>query len=176
MLRLLPLVCLPLLMLVPAHAKSVFHPHFPKTIEMTLGIEGDPPKLSVSHLTVTFDRAGFEKAKAGDVWHFANGHFKTPVALKVGGKDVPPGNYRLLARKTEKAWELLLDPKGKDFSRDVSGDAIALDTRFEPGHEVNEHLRLDLQPSGAKDKTELRLEAHFDQYLAYATLEQAEEK
>lgn len=148
------------------------HPHFPKKVEFALGFEADSPKLAVSHLTVTFDKAGFAAAKVGDTWHFANGHLSVPLDLKIGGKDVKKGEYRLLARKAaDDEWELVLDPGGEPFRRELSKDAFALDTTFTAKQPVQEHLRLDLQPSGDKEHTSIKLEAHFDQYLATAKIE-----
>lgn len=148
------------------------HPHFKKTVEMALGSAADAPKLSLSHLTVTFDKAGFEAAKEGAVWHFANGHLTVPVDLKIGGKDVKKGEYRLLTRKLKDGnWELVLDPGGDAFKRELSKDAFAIDTTFTAKQPVQEHLRLDLQPSGDKEHTSINLEAHFDQYLATAKIE-----
>ena len=160
------------LALLATSALAIAHPHFPKKVEFSLGFGADAPKLSVSHLTVTFDKAAFEAAKEGEVWHFANGHLSVPLDLKIGGKDVKKGEYRLLTRKTKDGnWELVLDPGGEPFQRELSKDAFALETTFTAKQPIQEHLRLDLQPSGDKEHTALHLEAHFDQYVATTKIE-----
>lgn len=153
-------------------AAAIFrHPHFPKRVEMSLGFAQDAPKISVSHLTVTFNREGFEEMADGGAWHLANGKLQTDVDVKIGGHDVEAGKYRLLARKSGDAWELVLDPTGRDFSTTISEEAFALKTDFRKAKERQEHLRIDLQPSGIDDAVVLQLEVHFDDYVAIAQIE-----
>ena len=47
-------------------AVAAAHPHFSKSIEITIGGGPDPAQVTLSHLTVTFDRKGFDAAKEGD--------------------------------------------------------------------------------------------------------------
>lgn len=156
----------------PSPAAAVLrHPHFPKRVEMSLGFSPDAPKVAVSHLTVTFDRDGFAAMAEGGTWHLANGKLETGADIRVGGHDVAAGTYRLLARKTADSWELVLDPKGRDFSRDLSDEAFALTTEFRESPIRQEHLRIDLQPSGDAETLALHLEVHFDDYVATAVLE-----
>lgn len=156
-------------------ALAFAHPHFPKTVEMKLGMTDDAPSIKVSHLTVTFDQALFDKTKDGDVWHMAGASLDTTADVKIGGHAVAKGHYRLLTRKAKNGeWELVLDAGGKAFSRDLSDQAFALATTFEKGQPVQEHLRLDLQPSGDKHATVLNLEAHFGEFKATSKIEVAE--
>src|SRR5690606_24161942 len=158
----------------PPPPAALRHPHFPKTVSLRLGLEEDAPALSVSHLTVTFDAEGFSSLEEGGAWHLANARLDTPVDLVVGGQAVAAGGHRLLARKAvggEGAWELVLDPEGKPFSSVISSHAVALDTRFLRDRPRQEHLRVDLQPTGDEDETTLFLEVHFDTYLARAVVE-----
>ena len=74
-----------LFLLTATSAFAFFHPHFPKRVEMSLGFKPDAPKITVSHITATFDKDGFEKMPAGGAWHLANGHFETTADVKVGG-------------------------------------------------------------------------------------------
>ncbi|MFG0319762.1 MAG: hypothetical protein ACF8XB_21000 [Planctomycetota bacterium JB042] len=174
MLALVPilLALLALLAPPPPAAAVVRHPHFPKTVELALGFSDDAPRVSVSHLTVTFDADGFESMAAGGTWHLANARLRTPVDLIVGGRAVAPGEHRLLARKEEGGdWELVLDPTGKPFSRELSEEAVALDTEFLRDRPRHEHLRIDLAPTGDGDDTTLRLEVHFDTYVARCAVE-----
>lgn len=150
---------------------AIAHPHFPKIVTMRMGFEKDAPTIQVEHLTVTFNKDGFEKAKAGDTWHLAGAKLTSELDVEIGGKAIAKGEYALLTRKTEKGeWELVLDPEGKPFQRTLSEKAIALATKFETGKPVQEHLRIDLQPSGDKEHVALNLEVHFDQYQATATV------
>lgn len=158
-------------------AAAVFrHPHFPKKVEMSLGFSQDAPKISVSHLTVTFNRDGFKKMPDGGAWHLANGKLRTEADVKIGGHDVEYGNYRLLARKAGDKWELVLDPIGRDFSTDISEEALTLKTDFRKSKARQEHLRIDLQPSGVEDAMVLQLEVHFDDYVAIAKIEIPDEE
>jgi hypothetical protein len=154
-----------------AGALALAHPHFPKTVEMRMGFEKDAPTIKVEHLTVTFNKDGFENAKTGDTWHLAGAKLTAGLDVEIGGKAIAKGEYALLTRKTEKGvWELMLDPEGKPFQRTLSEKAIALETKFETGKPVQEHLRIDLQPSGDKEHVALNLEVHFDQYQATARI------
>jgi Protein of unknown function (DUF2911) len=156
---------------------AVAHPHFPKTVEMRMGFEKDAPTIKVEHLTVTFNKDGFEKAKAGDTWHLAGAKFTAGLDVEIGGKTIAKGEYALMTRKTEKGeWELILDPEGKPFQRTASEKAIAIAAKFESGKPVQEHLRIDLQPSGDKENVALNLEVHFDQYAATARVATPAEK
>lgn len=148
-------------------AATLRHPHFPKKVEMQLGFDPSAGSLSVSHLTVTFDKEGFEQMPAGGAWHLANGHFTTTETVTVGGRKVEPGDYRLLARKKQSGeWELMLDPGGKDFSREMTTDAVALETEFKKEQPLHEHMRIDLQPSGNEENAVIHLEVHFDTFAA----------
>lgn len=162
---------LALALALTAGALALAHPHFPKTVEMRMGFEKDSPTIKVEHLTVTFNKDGFEKSKAGDSWHLAGAKFVAGLDLEIGGKSIAKGEYALLTRKTEKGdWELVLDSEAKPFQRTISEKAIALETKFEREKPVQEHLRIDLQPSGDKEHVGLNLEVHFDQYRATATI------
>ncbi len=159
-------LCAPLL------PTAIRHPHFPKKVELSLGFGGQAPKLTVSHLTVTFDAAGFEKMPTGGSWHLANGKFETGVDLTVGGQEVAKGSYRLLARKVESGdWELVLDPKGDDFSNTISDEALALETDFQQDRPLHEHMRIDFRPTGDQTDTTLHLEVHFDTFAAVCVIE-----
>jgi len=160
------------LLLAPAPPTAVRHPHFPKKVTMQLGFGQEAASISVSHLTVTFDEAGFEALPAGGTWHLGNGKFETGAELTVGGQKIEKGRYRLLGRKQLGGdWELVLDPNGKDFDNALSDEALALKTRFLKEEPIQEHLRIDLQPSGDQEHTTLQLEVHFDTYLAVADIE-----
>jgi len=158
----------------PPPAMMIRHPHFPKTVSMALGFGEDAKRLSVSHLTVTFNTSGFDEMPVGGAWHLANGKFVTPIDVTVGGQAVKAGTHRLLARKAEGGkWELVLDPEGKDFSREISERAVSPTTEFETEQPKSEHLRIDLQPAGDKSDTTLWLEVHFDTYTARCLVETA---
>jgi hypothetical protein len=145
-----------------------FHPHFNKKIEISLPKKGLTMKLS--HLTATFDRKGFEGMQPGKGWHLANGHLEFNTPLQIGGETFEPGNYTLKARKLDsKEWELVLD-EDASFSAEFSAKAKGLKGEFKAGCPVVEHLHLDIQPSGSKEKTMLYLEARFDQYLIRSTI------
>ena len=160
------------LILASLSPTAVRHPHFPKTVTMQLGFGGEAASVSVSHLTATFDEAGFEGLPAGGAWHLANGKFETDTDLVVGGQKVEEGSYRLLARKRKAGdWELVLDPGGKEFNNAITDEALTLKTSFLEGQPLQEHLRIDLQPSGDQEATTLQLEVHFDTYLALAEIE-----
>ena len=151
---------------------ALAHPHFPKKIEMTLGFDADAPIVGVTYNTVTFNKEGFEKAKEGDVWHLAGAGFETTDPIKVGGKEIKNGKYRLLTRLTKSGdWELVIDAGGAPFDPKLSDRAVAIATKFEKGQPVQEHLRIDLQPSGDKSATAIFLEVHFDQYKATSRIE-----
>lgn len=171
----MPFVQIPILavlLFAPLEPAALRHPHFPKTVTMSLGFGEEAPKISVSHLTATFDRDGFEKMPAGGAWHLANGKFECGTDLLVGEESVPEGRYRLLARKQVKGdWELVLDPAEGDFNATISDKAIVLKTRFLKQQPLSEHLRIDLQPAGDQQDTTLNLEVHFDTYAAVAAIE-----
>ena len=153
---------------------ALVHPHYPKTVSMHLGFGEDAPKLSVSHLTVTYNADGAEQMAVGAAWHLANSKFVTPVDVTVGGQALSAGTYRVLARKLEGGdWELVLDPEGKDFSREISERAVTPKCRFLKEQPRSEHLRLDLQPAVDKSDTTLWLEVHFDTYTARCLVETA---
>lgn len=156
---------------VASNAAFALHPHFPKRVEFALGFAPDAPRLAVWHITVTFDRDGFEAVPVGGSWHLGNAHFETPVALRCGEVPIPEGRYRLLARKrSAEAWELLLDPRGRPFEPEPSEEAIALPTTFREVASVEPHLRIDLHPSGDEKRPAIGLRVAFDRYRAEADL------
>lgn len=151
------------------------HPHCPKKVEINVPRPGrrGRVKMSVSHLTVTFNKDGFAAAKKGQTWHLANSHFVTEGDVKVGGHDVAAGDYSLLARKvSDDKWELVLDTGGR-FRRKVTENARALKTEFLKDQPLHEHLRVDINPAGDEGDRKLTvfLEVHFDRYLARALVE-----
>ena len=142
------------------------HPHFPRTVEISLGMGADAEKVSVSHLTVTFDREGFDAAKTGYSWHLANARLKTSQSLTVGGVKLEAGEYSIRARKTDAGtWELLTD-KPQRFGRRATDAAKALKTEFTKGAAKMEHMSIDIHPSGDKSNTSLWLVVHMDTYVA----------
>ncbi|MAD33307.1 MAG: hypothetical protein CMJ88_06070 [Planctomycetes bacterium] len=151
---------------VPSGLASLPHPHFPKTLicEIPQG-----PKITVRHLTVTFDAAGAAKMDAGEAWHLAGATFETDSDLVVGGKAVQAGMYALSARKASKGWTLTLHD-GKGFSR-PGDDAIVLETDFRAGGVLFEHLNCDVQPGGDKRSTRLFLDVRFDKMLARCAID-----
>lgn len=152
------------------------HPHYPKTVEMRLGTEPSSPTIAVEHITVTFNAEGFASAKPGATWHLGGAALELTGKTTIGGKTFEDGDYRLLARKVDDtSWELVVDPKGQAFRRELSDEAVAITTRFVDAQPVSEHLRCDIQPMGGKDATGIQLEVHFDQYAAFATVELAKE-
>ena len=142
------------------------HPHFPKTLtcEIPKG-----PTITVKHLTVTFDAAGFEEMGRGQAWHLAGATFETSADLVVGGEAVSAGRYALSARKASDGWQLTLH-RGKGFSR-PGGDALSLKTEFTAEAAMFEHLSCDIQPGGDKKNTELFLDVRFDKMLARCLIE-----
>lgn len=149
----------------------VKHPHFSKSVEIVLPRPaGTAVTLTVTHLTATFDKKGFENMKRDGVWHLANAHFQTTDEVEVGGKKIAPGKYRILARKVdEKSWTLMLDKAGK-FSLEVSDKAVVLTSDFKSNAVMQEHLQIDINPSGDKKSTVVNLEVSFDQYRATAAI------
>lgn len=144
----------------------VWHPHYPRSVEMKLGFRGDVDTLKVSHLTVTFNRDGFEKAKPGYSWHLANGRLETSRDITVGGVKLEAGTYSIKARKREDGkWELIADKAGR-FQARLTDEARALKTEFKETREPKEHMTIDIHPHGAKDNTKLWLEVHMDRYVA----------
>lgn len=150
----------------PDRAAPVPHPHFPKTLicEVPKG-----PTITVKHLTVTFDKDGAAKMKAGQAWHLAGATFETDADLVVGGQQVAAGKYALSARRSEQGWELTLH-EGKGFSR-PQRDALVLETEFTPKTLKFEHLSCDIQPGGDKKNTQLFLDVRFDEMLARCLIE-----
>lgn len=151
----------------PALDAIVWHPHFPRKVEVTLGAD----KVSVSHLTVTFDRAGFDKAKPGYSWHLANARLSTSRKLTIGGVKLDAGEYSIRARKTKDgSWELLAD-KPQRFARRATDDARALKTGFVKDAARMEHMSIDIHPSGDKSNTSLWLVVHMDTFVARSLVE-----
>lgn len=149
----------------------VLHPHFPRKVEITLGRGRSADKVSVSHLTVTFNKDGFETAKANYSWHLANARLSTTRALTVGGVKLDAGEHSIRARKKEDGtWELLAD-KPRGFARQASDDAKALKTVFVKKAPKMEHMTIDIHPSGDKSNTSLWLVVHMDTYIAKALVE-----
>ena len=145
---------------------SLRHPHFQKKIEARLPkAGGGTAVVSVSHLTATFDKKGFTEMKAGGTWHLANAHLESDSPLEIGGKTVPAGKYRVVARKTETSWELVLDVPGK-FDAKLGAAAIPLATTFKSDAPAEEHLRLDLHPTGEGEKAGIELSVAFDVHRA----------
>ena len=150
---------------------NTWHPHFPRSVEMRLGFGGDAPSIRVSHLTVTFDREGFEKAKPGYSWHLANGRLETEKAITIGGVKLKPGTYSIKARKRDDGkWELVADTAGR-FKARLTDEARALKTEFSESKAPREHMTIDIHPHGAKDSTKLWLEVHMDKYIARSLVE-----
>lgn len=144
------------------------HPHFPKTLicKLPKGLE-----ITVSHLTVTFNKEGAEKMSVGSAWHLAGATFETTGDLVIGGQDVKAGKYALSARKAKKGWELTLH-QGKGFSRPKKDTPVlALKTDFTADTVLFEHLNCDIQPGGDKKNTQLFLDVRFDKMLARALIE-----
>ena len=153
----------------PAPPLMVLHPHFAKSVEVTL--RNQDLKITATHLTATFNRKGFEEMKVGKGWHLANGHLTFTKPLKIGGQAFEAGTYSLKARhKGEKKWELVLDSKSR-FSSRFTEAAKGLEGSFGKSPLKREHLHIDIQPSGDKDNTKLYLEVHFDEYLLRTPIE-----
>jgi hypothetical protein len=149
---------------------SELHPHFEKKVSCVVGRGAEAISLELSHLTVTFDADGFAKMPEGQGWHLANAHLELSRDCKVGGKAVPKGRYRLLARRVKDSkWELVLDEPAR-FSAQFSEKAIALETEFLSEQPRHEHLRVDINPTGDKSNTSLWLEVHFDRHLARSAI------
>lgn len=150
------------------------HPHFPKTL--TCRISKDQT-IAIGYQTVTFDKDGAAKMKAGAAWHLAGATFETSVDLTIGGEQVEAGKYALSARKAEKGWQLTLH-EGPGFSRPEGDDVHVLATTFVGDSLLFEHLNIDVQPGGDKEHTELFLDVRFDTMLARVkiVLPQAEQK
>ena len=144
----------------------VWHPHFPRKVEVTLGRGAQADKVSVSHLTVTFNRDGFDKAKPGYSWHLGNARLATTRALTIGGVKIDAGEHSIRARKTKGgSWELLVD-KPQRFARNATDDAKALKTEFVKDAAKMEHMSIDIHPSGDKSSTTLWLVVHMDTFVA----------
>tara|TARA_R110002072_G_scaffold228234_6_gene385156 strand:+ start:37691 stop:38269 length:579 start_codon:yes stop_codon:yes gene_type:complete len=144
------------------------HPHFPKTLNCKLpkGLE-----ITVSHLTVTFNKEGAKKMPVGGAWHLAGATFESTGDLVIGGEQVKAGKYALSARKAKEGWELTLH-EGKGFSRPSKKvTVIALKTEFTADTLLFEHLNCDIQPGGDKDNTKLFLDVRFDTMLARVLIE-----
>lgn len=146
------------------------HPHFTKTLNCKLskGLE-----VTVSHLTVTFDKEGAEKMPVGGMWHLGGATFESTGDLVIGGQEVKAGKYALSARKDRKAWELTLHA-GAGFSRprkDAPAIVLRSETAVPMGKLRSEHLHCDIQPSGDKKDTKLFLEVRFDTLLARVLIE-----
>lgn len=150
----------------PARDAALPHPHFPKTLICAIP---KGPTITVKHLTVTFDKDGAAKMKAGQAWHLAGATFETDADLVVGGQQVAAGKYALSARRSEQGWELTLH-EGKGFSR-PQRDALVLETEFTPKTLKFEHLSCDIQPGGDKKNTQLFLDVRFDEMLARCLIE-----
>lgn len=157
----------------PAPAPDFRHPHFPKKLEVSIPASAgrEPLRLVVSYQTATFDAKGFEEMPEGRGWHLANAHLEVSAAVRIGGREVAPGTYRLLARKAKEGrWELVLDDDAR-FSARFTDHAKALATEFAGDAPRQEHLHIDIHPSGVKDRAAVQLVVHFDRYLARARID-----
>jgi hypothetical protein len=144
------------------------HPHYPRKVEIELP---GGQSMSVSHLTVTFDKEGFEKTPAGGTWHLANGQFETTASVKLGGQTLEPGKHSLKARKRDDGtWELVIDAPGR-FAKKLTAAARPLKTDFVQKAPLMEHLSIDIHPSGDKEHTRLWLNVHFATYIARTAIE-----
>jgi hypothetical protein len=144
------------------------HPHFPKTLNCKLpkGLE-----ITISHLTVTFNKEGAKKMPVGGAWHLAGATFESTGDLVIGGQDVKAGKYALSARKAKLGWELTLHD-GKGFSRPKKDTTVfALQTECTLDTLLFEHLNCDIQPGGDKENTKLFLDVRFDTMLARVLIE-----
>ena len=144
------------------------HPHFPKTLNCKLpkGLE-----ITISHLTVTFNKEGAKKMPVGGAWHLAGATFESTGDLVIGGQDVKAGKYALSARKAKLGWELTLHD-GKGFSRPKKDTAVfALQTECTLDTLLFEHLNCDIQPGGDKENKKLFLDVRFDTILARVLIE-----
>jgi len=144
------------------------HPHFPKTLNCKLSKGLD---ITVSHLTVTFNKEGAKKMPEGGSWHLAGATFESTGDLVIGGEDVAAGKYALSARKSKLGWELTLH-EGPGFSRPKKdGVVFALKTECTLDTLLFEHLSCDIQPGGDKENTKLFLVVRFDTMLARVLIE-----
>lgn len=150
-------------LLVPA---PLPHPHFRKSIncKISKGLE-----ITMSHLTVTYNKLGAEKMAVGKAWHLGGAAFETTGDLLIGGQKVKAGTYALSARKAKKGWDLALH-EGKGFSS-LPEDGIVLKTEWQDGTLLFEHLNCDIQPGGDKKSTKLFLDVRFDKMLARVLIE-----
>jgi len=142
------------------------HPHFPKTLNCELSKR---LTITLSHLTVTFDKEGAKKMPVGGSWHLAGATFESTGDLVIGGQKMKAGKYALSARKVKKGWELTLHD-GKGFSK-PGEDAVALKTEWTENTLLFEHLNCDIQPGGDKEHTKLFLDVRFDTMLARVLIE-----
>ncbi len=155
----------------PESTFVIYHPHFPRKVEVSLGMGREAEKVSVSHLTVTLDEEGFKKAAPGFSWHLANARLTTSRPLKVGGVTLKPGEHSIRARKNDDGtWSLLSDSPQR-FARKATKDARALRTEFIPDSHKMEHMTIDIHPSGDKSETTLWLVVHMGSYIARSLVE-----
>ena len=153
---------------LPAATTPVLpHPHFPKRLECRL------PKdvvLELAYQTASFNAEKAKGLAVGKVWHLAGATLRCSHQLSIGGREVPAGEHALSARRTEAGFELVLHA-GKGFSTDLGDAPHVLATDFTADAERFEHLSIDVQPGGAKERTELFLEVRFDTMRARARIE-----
>ena len=80
-----------------APSPAPVHPHFNKKVEVRLR---DGITLTVSHITVTFDKEGAAEMPVGGSWHLGNAHLEISHDLTIGGQAVKAGRHAIKAKKT----------------------------------------------------------------------------
>lgn len=167
-----PLIASLLLLAIPAPDAAVdpivWHPHFNRTVEVKIR---NGPTMKVSHITVTFNKEGFEKMKPGGAWHLGNTHFETSEKVTVGGQTVAAGKHSIKGRKKQDGtWELVIG-KASRFSSRISDDAKSLKTEFVKKASMMEHLNVDIHPTGEKSSTTMWLVVHFNTYICRSKID-----
>ena len=135
------------------------HPHFFKEVRFSFDQERSPSQsIVVSHITVPFNEIAAASLPEGGDWHLGFAKLEVGMPLEIGGKEIEPGRYSLNVRRGPgDEWSLFLVPDAKDAKE----RELVLSSHLRSDLPSEDHLKIEIHPTGPKDKTEIVLRVRF---------------
>jgi hypothetical protein len=139
---------------------AVAHPHFNKTITLTLP---QAVEVTITYNTTPANETHAQNAKVGDFVTPRRPVLKLAQALKTEKATIPAGEYTIGAIKTgAKDWVLALHPGRIERGQNPDpAKAIRLDSMFAGDKGTAEHMLIDVTPGHGRFEGKAVLTLHF---------------
>jgi len=150
----------PGLVFVLAAPLALAHPHFNKTINAKLPSGAE---VTIAYNTTPSNEMHAQNAKVGEFITPRRPTIKLSAEIKTDKVTIPAGEYTIgVIKNADKDWTMALFPGAP--ARGVPVDmtkVIKLDSMFDGGKGVAEHMLIDLTPGHGKFEGKAVLTLHF---------------